>query len=147
MAYNSETYFVMSIYVSKHHNYNKSEARFKAPLCFSAHPASRSAHTGNREDLKVRVHHDDPSERQHSQPMQTGQATLGRRFGAHDLAAIGYRAEGQQAAQQNACNIERKQSVSRIYIYIYTRALPWGSTLFYFPRKRQYKREKGHVYQ
>lgn len=50
--------------------------------------------TSNGEDLKIGVHHDHPSQREHSKPMQTSQAVSRGRFGANDLAAVRDRIEG-----------------------------------------------------
>lgn len=50
--------------------------------------------TSNGEDLKIGVHHDHPSQREHSEPMQTSQAVSRGRFGTNDFAAVRDRIEG-----------------------------------------------------
>jgi len=55
--------------------------------------------TGDGKDLKIRVHHDDPSQREHSKTVQTGQAVLGRGLRANDLTSVDDRAECEQTSQ------------------------------------------------
>jgi len=49
--------------------------------------------TSDREDLNVRVHHDNPSQGEHAETMETSQTVFGRRLGANDLTSVDGRAE------------------------------------------------------